>query len=256
MVTDSRRTIDMSQPAVFERTPPRRQRAPRIKGPARQTQPAPAASSQGSDTGQELAAVVDILPVTLERFSDLDQLFRGDGGPFGAWGMHWREQLSCLIQARMQPRDWRFRMRKHLMTARVAPALVAYSDTKPVAWVDVGPRRHFPKFNKARASRVLGEMDLGRVWAVPSLYIAARYRGLGLSNNLIDAACTFAHRNGAEAIDAAPWDGHDGVSADVESAGLATDFARQGFKEIARRVTRRPLMRKHFSRIIRTVRTR
>lgn len=195
--------------------------------------------------------VVDIVPLTIELGADLERLFRRDGGPYGAWGMYWRMQLSCLLQSRLKSSDHRYFLRKYLASQDRPFGLLAYVDERPVGWIDAGPRRVFPKFNHARASRVPAEIDLDKTWAVPSIYVAPRFKALGLANNLIDAACAYAHRRGATAIDAAPWDTSQPIARDAAAAGLAIDYRRQGFREIAVRSSFRPLMRRQLSRIIR-----
>ncbi len=69
-------------------------------------------------------------------------------------------------------------------------------------------------------------------------------RGGGVATRLLDAAIGWARSRGARAIEACPVD-TEGFKRPRISLyhGVASTFARAGFREIARRRSDRPLMR-------------
>jgi GNAT superfamily N-acetyltransferase len=82
------------------------------------------------------------------------------------------------------------------------------------------------------------------VWSITCFYIEAKARRQGVMAGLIEAAIAYARRNGADLLEAYPWDVASGGLADARAyMGTRPPFAKLGFKEAARRRPQRPLMR-------------
>jgi GNAT superfamily N-acetyltransferase len=121
------------------------------------------------------------------------------------------------------------------------PGLLAYLGGRPIGWCSVAPREVFPVLDR---SRVLKRVDDEPVWSVVCFFIAKEFRRQGLSLGLLEAALAYAHREGAKIVEGYPHDvGDEEAPAVFVHTGLAPAFRKAGFKEVARRSPKRPIMR-------------
>lgn len=87
----------------------------------------------------------------------------------------------------------------------------------------------------------LKRVDEVPVWSISCFYVRKGYRKQGVTKALVTAALDTARRAGAPALEAYPLDAK--LSPSASSMGFVTTFKRMGFKEIARHVPPRPIMR-------------
>jgi GNAT superfamily N-acetyltransferase len=190
------------------------------------------------------AAGVAIHPLTPERWSDLEDLFGPErGGNSGCWCM-W-PRIARAHYAAMEKADRKAAFHAIVRSGAV-PGLIAYEGDKPIGWCAVGPRASVARFNSARASRPIetGEArDARLVYAITCFFVRTGYRKLGLTRRLASAAVEFARLNGAEAVEACTIDADRPLIWGDGFVGVSSVFASLGFREIARRSPRRPLMR-------------
>lgn len=182
---------------------------------------------------------VEVLPVTAERWADLERLFGKRGAYGGCWCM-WFRQTGTEYTANRGERN-RQAMCSIVERGEI-PGLLAYVDGVPAGWVSVGPREVYPRLERSRAAK---RVDSAPVWSIVCFYIGARFRGRGLMRRLIEAAGDYALKQGAAAIEAYPKDA--ALLEPTTSAayvGISRTFAAAGFSEIARSQPTRPLMRK------------
>src|SRR3970282_2292316 len=78
-----------------------------------------------------------IVPLTPERWPDLEALFGRGGASYGCWCMFFR--LSSTEMARGMSADKRAALRARAGTDP-APGLLAYDGAEPVGWVGLAPR--------------------------------------------------------------------------------------------------------------------
>jgi GNAT superfamily N-acetyltransferase len=188
--------------------------------------------------------VLDIHPLTADRWPDLEDLFGPlRGANSGCWCMWPRVRGADYKAMEKAGRKDAF---QSIVGAGPPPGLLAYQDGKAVGWCAVGPRTRSARFHGAKASQPLespDEPDAAQVYAITCFFIRTGYRKQGLTRRLIDAALDFAKANGATAVDACPIDPEKPLTWGEGFVGIASVFASLGFKEIARRSPRRPLMR-------------
>jgi ribosomal protein S18 acetylase RimI-like enzyme len=182
-----------------------------------------------------------IVPVTPERWRDLETLFGPDrGANSGCWCMWWR--LTREAWRQMPKAERKARLRK-VVTKGPPVGLLALRDDEPVGWVQVAPRRATPTFNTSPvAAPADAHDDLERVWAITCFYIAASGRRSGVAHALAEAAVAHAFAHGAVAVEACPKEAGARASGDLYM-GTPSIFRRLKFREIARRTPVRPLMR-------------
>lgn len=157
--------------------------------------------------------------------------------------MFWRLARSEFVRSKGEPnRSSLFR----IVESDVKPGILAYHQGEPVGWCAIEPRENYPTLGR---SRILKPVDAEKVWSISCLFIAKPFRNRGVSVALIEAAAEFAGKQGAHMVEGYPHDLADRRLPDpFVYTGLAPAFLQAGFKEIARRSPRRPIMRCSVSR--------
>jgi GNAT superfamily N-acetyltransferase len=196
---------------------------------------------KAAGVGKQAASTLDIVPLTPDRWRDLEKLFGPDrGANSGCWCMWWRLTRTAWREMPKSVRKAHFRK----VVAKGPPVgLLAYRADEPVGWVQVAPRRATPTFNTSPVAAPLDPQDdLDRVWAITCFYIAAAGRRSGVANALAAAAVAQAFARGAVAIEACPKEPEGRAGGDL-FMGTPSVFRRLKFREVARRAPARPLMR-------------
>lgn len=129
---------------------------------------------------------------------------------------------------------------KTLVKQGPPPGVIGYLNGRPVGWCAVGPRESFPRLAN---SRVLAPVDAKPVWSIVCLFLAKEHRGSGCSSILAEGATRFAFSNGAEIVEAYPFDPLTHLPDPFVWTGLLSTYTRIGFREVVRRSARRPIVR-------------
>ena len=182
-------------------------------------------------------------PVTAVRWADFETLF----GPKGAFCDCWcvALRLPHAVRTKMKPTERRQHIHDRIASGP-PPGILAYMDSEPVAWVQIGPRHDVPQFNSPRTvSRPLEEYEAREpnIWAVSCFFLAPKLRGQGVSHRLLAAAITYAQAGGARYLDGCPIDQVKQSKSVSLCIGSTSIFDAAGFEVIARRKDGRPLMR-------------
>lgn len=185
-----------------------------------------------------------VLPVTPERWQDLETLFGPRGACGGCWCMWWRLKRS-EFERRKGARNKR--ALKKLVEAGEVPGLLAYADDQPVGWCAVAPREAYPVLEN---SRTLRRVDDKPVWSVVCFFVARRFRGKGVARELLRAAVDYGKRKGAKIVEGYPVEPKKERMPDVFAwTGFASVFRKIGFVEVERRSPTRPMMRYFVGRL-------
>lgn len=181
-----------------------------------------------------------IVPVTPERWDDLEKLF----GPRGAYSHCWClwPRVSSKEFDAASPAERKRKMRS-VVKKGPPPGLIAYEGGEPVAWVAIAPRETMPRIVRSRVSK---SPDGAPAWAIACYFVRPDKRGQGLMEKLTKAAATHAKAHGASLVEAFPvvdtaMQGCDGFQ------GVASTLAKCGFEELARPTLKRAYMRKRLS---------
>ena len=170
-----------------------------------------------------------IVPLTPERWPDLEGLFGRSGAAYGCWCMDFRRTASEM--SRSTAADNKADLAR-LAATEPAPGLLAYHGGEAVGWVGLGPRVSFARLMR---SRTLTAVDDVPTWSIVCFFIARARRGQGVAIALLDGAVAYAQAARAPAIEGYARDaGHDRLDADRAYPGTVTLFARAGFREVAR----------------------
>jgi len=182
--------------------------------------------------------MVEIFPLTPDRWQDFETLFGAHGAYGGCWCMYWRLSHKDFDALRGETTR---RMLKGIVESGEVPGLLAFVDGKPAGWVALAPRSAYPTLQR---SRVSAPVDDQPVWSVSCFYIARGYRRQGLTVALLKAAIQFAGEHGAKIVEGYPTDPGEKTHVDAYVyTGLASAFLKAGFVEVMRRAEKRPIMR-------------
>ena len=180
---------------------------------------------------------VNIAPLTPELWEDFLTLFGKSGACGGCFCMWWR--LSAR-DFEANKGDQNRRLMKELVFSSKQPGILLFLDDKPIGWCSLAPRNEFPRLNR---SRILKRVDDKYVLSIVCFYIDRKYRRQGFSELLLKGAIDFARSRGAKILEAYPIDAKKEYPAVFAFTGFVKPFARAGFKEVARRSEKRPIMR-------------
>jgi GNAT superfamily N-acetyltransferase len=179
-----------------------------------------------------------ILPLTRERWPDLEQLFGAKGGCGGCWCMSWRTSRKEFNEQKGAGNKSALRRR---VIAGKAPGLLLYADGLPVGWCSLGPRDEFPALER---SRVWAPVDDKPVWSINCLFVLRPFRNQGLSVALLKGAIAYARTHGAKILEGYPQDlGTQRLPDAFVWTGVIGSFKRAGFEEAMRRSRTKPIMR-------------
>ncbi|MEP6998313.1 MAG: GNAT family N-acetyltransferase [Betaproteobacteria bacterium] len=185
-----------------------------------------------------------VLPLTSKRWADLEALFnaRGCSVARGCWCMYYRRSGSRepLPPGTTHAQANRLEL-KALVDAGHAPGLIGYCGNVPVGWVSLGPREDYAKLKR---SPVMKPVDDQPVWSIICFVVPPEYRGRGVARALLRGAMAYAKENGATLLEAYPVDKSGRSDDDSMWFGAKSMYDSAGFKEVARRKPRRPIVRR------------
>jgi GNAT superfamily N-acetyltransferase len=177
-----------------------------------------------------------IRPLTPELWPALEDLFGKPGASNGCWCMYWR--LGGAYRDRGRERNKAdFRA---LVRLGPPPGLLAFDGDLAVGWCQLSPRRTLPYLDQSRLTQRLDDTP---VWTVSCFYIRKSYRKRGITTALIAAALKAAKRAKAPALEAYPVDTAQPDATSNMFTGIASTFARAGFRTVTQRTQHRSVMR-------------
>jgi len=178
------------------------------------------------------------LPLTAERWPDLETLFGRNGACAGCWDMYLRLRPGEWGRMQGEPNHQAFRQ---IVMSGTEPGIIAYAGNVPAGWCAVEPREAYPALAR---SRLLHPVDDEPVWAITCFFVHRAFRRRGLITCLLREAVAWAQAHGARIIEGYPIDpGEKRISAGNAWRGTADLFRAAGFTEVARRAPDRPIMR-------------
>ena len=205
--------------------------------------PFPTAGMSWSYAAPTSVGTMTVLPLTIGRFSDMQQVFGEKGVARQCFCMHWRRPDGGFGDSGDSGDSGDHRDNCERFHDLVAddhpPGLLGYVDDAPVGWVQVGPRSDFPTLGRSRLFKPVDQAD---PWSINCFVVRVGHRREGVAAGLLAAAVEFAAANGAELIEAYPVDGPRQSAVDYFTGTMGM-FTRAGFEEVARRNETRPVVR-------------
>jgi hypothetical protein len=180
----------------------------------------------------------EIAPATAERWADLVEVFEGCSYGRKCWCAYWylphADFKAGWGEANRMPLE-------RLVKEGVEPGLLAYVEGVPAAWVSVAPRRDFDRLNRSKNFAPIDRQD---VWAVNCFIVGKDFRRQGMVSLLAGAAAEFAIGKGAPGVEAYPLEPGPRTGSGDLYVGTPHAFAAAGYREVARPLPRRPIMRR------------
>lgn len=177
------------------------------------------------------ATDLEILPLTRDRFADLEDLF-ATGDPRWCWCMYFRARGRSWANssAASNRADLANLTTNADESGGVAPGLVAYRDREAIGWVSLGPREDYERL---AFSKMLRPIDDRPAWSIVCFVVAGRQRGKGVATALLDAAIAYARERGASTLEAYPIHESRGrISSASAYTGTQGMFEQAGFEVV------------------------
>jgi GNAT superfamily N-acetyltransferase len=185
-----------------------------------------------SDTG------FHCVPLTADRWRDLEALFGERGACGGCWCMAWRLPRSEWEAGKGEANRRSFR---RIVRRGPPPGVLAYSGDTPIGWCAVAPRLEYVVLER---SRVLRPLDDTPVWSVSCFFVQRGFRRRGVSVDLLRAAVDFVREQGGRVVEGYPVIPKKGSMPDTFAwTGLLRTFLEAGFVEMPRWSQSRPIVR-------------
>lgn len=223
-------------PARATKKGPKSAAAPKRAAPKRA---APKRTRAAAKRTRAPRGTLEVAPLTLDCFADLERLFGPNGACGGCWCMYPRTSKADYEAGKGEPNRAALRT---LAATGPAPGLLGYVNDEPVAWCSLAPRQALVRL---ATSRILAPVDEQPVWSIVCLFVAKSERRKGLSAAMVEAAVEYAELHGARIVEAYPVEPKGGtVPAAFAWWGLSGAYLAAGFEEVARRSESRPILRR------------
>ena len=177
-------------------------------------------------------------PAIAERWDDVEAVMRSCANGKNCWCAFWYVS-NAAYQA-----GWGEANRNHLRNLVATgrePGLIGYVEGRPAVWVGVAPRRSFDRLNRSKTFAPLDDLE---VWAVNCFIVAKDFRRQGLMRAMAEAAAIFALGRGAPGVEGYPVDPGPRTAAADLYLGTVEAFVAAGYREVARPLPRRAVMRR------------
>ena len=184
-----------------------------------------------------------VVPADAARWSDLEQLLGPRGAYLGCWCMWWRLPRKEFKAQRGQGNRESLR---DLVCSSAPSGVLAYREGQCVGWCSIAPR---PGQVALETSRILRSPDQQDVWAVTCFYVAKTARRTGLTDDLLEAALSYAADRGGRIVEAYPIDldtpqlAGQRLTGYAGYMGFASTFRDHGFREVGRASETQLIMR-------------
>ncbi|NOK33306.1 GNAT family N-acetyltransferase [Corallococcus exercitus] len=180
--------------------------------------------------------------LTPELWPDLEKLFGPNGACGGCWCMYWRiPEGERYDDVRGPEAKRRF---KALVSSGAAKGVLAYADGEPVGWATFGPRRDFPRLDRAPSFKC---DDADAVSSVPCFFIHRNWRNQGVATALLAAVETAVRREGPHTLEGYPVKpprGEARISNAMAYTGTLPFFLKRGYVHVADRPAGKQRVRK------------
>jgi GNAT superfamily N-acetyltransferase len=177
-------------------------------------------------------------PLTVANWPDFERLFGARGACGGCWCMAWRLSRTAFNQGKGEGNRAAIRA---LVEQGKEPGILLYDGGRAVGWCSVAPREEYVVLAR---SRVWKPVDDRPVWSISCFFVAKDQRNQGRSVELLKAAVEFARSRGARIVEGYPQEAPGGrLPAVFFWTGLAAAYRKAGFREVARRSEKKPMMR-------------
>ncbi len=178
-------------------------------------------------------------PVTKNNWHKFVNLFGTKGACGNCWCMYYRLSKADFKEGKID--EGNKRAIKEIIWDKNPVGLIGLIDSQAIAWCAFAPREDFIKLEK---SRVHKRIDDKAVWSIPCFFIDKKFRGSGVTVQLLKGAIKYAKEAGIKIIEAYPTiPTQDKIPDSFAWIGLFKSFERAGFEIVDRTSKNRPMVR-------------
>ncbi len=189
-----------------------------------------------------VASKLAIHPLTPDRWSDFETLFGKNGACAGCWCTWWHMGQTEWMKTKG---DGTKRKMRSLVKKGPPPGLLAYAGDEAVGWCALAPREGYARLAR---SKIFAPVDDSPVWSVTCFFVRRDWRRRGVTVALLRASAGWVASQGGRIVEGYPHETDKEQPAAFIHTGLSSAFERAGFREVARRSTHRPIVRKKAAR--------
>ena len=183
---------------------------------------------------------MDIRPADFGKLGVGRNPFGDHGACGGCWCMYWRLPAREFKMARGEQNHQKF---KRLAQIGEPQGILAISEGKAIGWCAFSPRSEYRRLEN---SRILKPIDDTKVWSIVCFFIHPKFRRKGVQKFLIKESIVQAKNCGASILEAYPHELTNKSAPDLFIyTGVVSAFLANGFQEVARRSSSRPILRKY-----------
>jgi GNAT superfamily N-acetyltransferase len=165
--------------------------------------------------------MLEIHPVTADRWEELASFFGPSGAFSHCWCTWWRQTAADSSRGVEKQGAANRALMRRIVEAGSEPGLLAYRDGQAVGWVSVAPRAQYGRALRSRRIGPAPEEALDEsVWSVVCFWISRKERGKGVATELLTGAVAHARERGAATLEAYPVDTAGDIRARICSRGL------------------------------------
>lgn len=140
---------------------------------------------------------MEIVPVTRDRWTDMEALFVAKGSPSFCWCTAYRFRDAHTVD-----RDDKRAAMRRLVDGGVPVGVIAMEQDEPVGWCSIAPRSTYARLARSRVMRTVDQ----DAWTLLCLFVRREHRESGVARDLVDGATAWATEQGASVVEAYPWD--------------------------------------------------
>ena len=167
-----------------------------------------------------------VRPVTDENWADFAALFEARGGPHYCWCTIHRFSAHHLMSS-PEKKD----AMRDLVADGIPIGVLVYDKDVSAGWCSIAPRESYTGLLRSRKMPRVTPLAVP-TWTVLCFFVARPYRGQSLTEMLLRSAVAYARSQGAQAIEAYPFDAagnsstHRGHSSVFEKVGFTSEGTR------------------------------
>ncbi|MBC7877240.1 MAG: GNAT family N-acetyltransferase [Anaerolineales bacterium] len=184
-------------------------------------------------SSKEATNDLELHPVSMDRWDDLNAFFKQHGNPNYCSCMRWRLKSTDFTKLKASERRNKLQA---LVKGNVPIGVLAYHQGKPVGWCSIAPRE---TYTLLESSTTLKRIDDLPTWSVVCFFLDPNFRGQNLSVKLLQAAVTYAASQGATIIEGYPVE----PDQSYRFMGSHTTFEQAGFHQAGIAKNGRPIVR-------------
>jgi GNAT superfamily N-acetyltransferase len=179
--------------------------------------------------GDEQLAL-QVVPASLERWPDIEQLFAGTA----CWCQYWRLSSGEYGRVSKGSLDKALAERRGTLRSQLEgqppPGMLAYIGGQIAGWCGFGIRSEMQRLAR---SRTIPTVDDRPVWSIVCFLVRKGFRRRGVARALLQGVIAYALEKGAPALEAYPIDpGGKRIDTAFAYVGTTAMFEQAGFQRV------------------------